>query len=101
MATLPRFYAIVGDTSRIADNNAEIPMGVACTFNLLRVHPVGAGSFTATLQVNAVDTPLSCTIASATDCTSAAPVVVAAGDRVQISVVGGIPVPFSTFLRCQ
>lgn len=99
--TLPRFFAIVGDTSRSGDNNSEVPMGVACTFDVLRVHPVGSGDFTVTLQVNAVDSALSCTVFGALDCSSGATVGVNPGDRVQLSVTGATPVPFSTFLRCQ
>ncbi len=76
-------------------------MGVACTFNVLHVHPVGSGSFTVTLQVNAADSTLSCTVSGTGDCSSGAAVGVNPGDRVQLSVTGATPVPFSTFLRCQ
>ena len=97
---LPRFYAIVGDTTRSGDNGSEVPMGVACTFDVLRVHPVSSASFTVTLQVNAVDTAMSCTISGTGDCTSGTTVGVNPGDRVQLNVTGATPAPFSTFLRC-
>ena len=96
---LPRFFAIVGDTSRAGDNNSEVPMGVACTFNLLQVHATAVGSFTVTLQVNGNNTAMACTVG--TDCFSTFPGAIAAGDRVQFSVTGAVPQPFSTFLRCQ
>lgn len=96
---LPRFFAIVGDTSRASDNNSEVPIGVACTFNLLQVHATAVGSFTVTLQVNGVSTAMSCT--AGTGCFSTVPVAITAGDRVQFVVTGAIPQPFSTFLRCQ
>ncbi len=76
-------------------------MGVACTFNNLRVHPIAAGSFTVTLQVNAVNSALGCTVSSAADCTSTTPVAVSAGDRIQFAVTGATPTAFSTFLMCQ
>jgi len=100
-SVLPRFYAVVGDTSRASDNNSEVPMGLSCTFNNLRVHPTAAASFTVTLQVNAINSALACTVSGAADCTSSAPVAVVAGDRVQFSVTGSTPVAFSTFLSCQ
>jgi len=75
-------------------------MGFACTFNNLRVHPVGSGSFTVTLQVNAANTGLACTVSGTADCTSTTSVAVAAGDRIQFSVTG-TGIAFSTFLSCQ
>jgi hypothetical protein len=98
---LPRFYAIVGDTDRTIDDGAEVPMGVLCTFNNLRVHPRALGNFTVTLQVNGVDTALSCTVNGTADCTSITAVPVVAGDLVQFSATGTNLPPFSTFLRCQ
>ncbi|MBK9167991.1 MAG: hypothetical protein IPM24_11055 [Bryobacterales bacterium] len=100
-ASLPRFYAVIGDTSRQADNGSEVPMGVACTFNNLRVHPVASASFNVTLQVNGVNTGLGCTVSSAADCTSTTSVAVVPGDRIQFSVTGATPAGFSTFLLCQ
>ena len=100
-STLPRHYAIVGDSSRTLSTEAVVPMGVACTFNLLRVHPIVSTDLTVTLMVDGANTALGCTVAGTGDCTSTNAVAVAAGSLVQLHVTGAGPATFSTFLRCQ